>query len=945
LYSQLEKNLDARVYTASNLEELNNATNKPQEITLEYLSSPDYQKTPLFIKVKEKLGTISRYNRCFKVTADILASLGPWCSDHMWKIILTDLERKMSTATQDLDRDALIDEDLALKETHEFIDVVEFPRNPNYSDSKLFSPKVARLINVLKIFVDKLPDFCGIIFVEQRHTAVAMLTLIESLDILNKARCGVLIGHGSTDEGDIQMSFKDQNRVIEKFRTGELNLLIATNVAEEGLDIQPCNVVFRFDFFNTLIAYIQSRGRARRPDSKYILMVEKNNKSQLGMLEEFRALEKDLKSYIQALPEDRNVARKFAVRMDVDFDSDEDYDSDDEDYLENSVIVPETGATITKQNAVPLIHRYCSSLPSDSFCVLKPVFEIVATGDGYVCTLRLPSNAAFQVMESPVVRSKDHARALVALKACAQLLTMKALDKHLMPHNLRKEILGEMAPQYDENGFIIGSRRRHGLYEKRTPGFWDRKVEEEEEAVCVEDNPDLLRAQAPTTVTAVETLHINEKQESVGTEAGVEDTFELLGKIDNHGPIRAMDYLVDDDGKLLKTAQPIENGIAYKSSTVVNEPCSPVDGNLNSSSNGPPLPKLVDASEGTVSSSPSESTINQPEGTETKQTEEKITEELGDGPFSCWFTVLEVQLENNTFEGIPYRRLCLITKKPFPKLDDLKLFHKSVPFMVKIRNVETEIIFGREKILLLSAYMLKLMTALINKEFHCPVLDVPYYIVPLIKNSENTAFEDISAEEFQALIDWDEVNSITESKVEPFSLDGFKDPHDSIVIDSSDNMRRYFVTQVRYDMAPKSPVPDGLKIREAGYTTFEDYYREKLLREDIDTHQPLLQVQRLKKVMNLLYPGHIVPAQMKGPLSTWTLPSFCLRFFMSASVYQAMMMIPSIMTRIDSILLCRQAAKRYDLPITDQQMLEAYTTPSASMEMNYERLETLGGKL
>lgn len=919
--------MDSRVFTASNLEELHASTNKPKEITLEYLPSPLYQETTLFKKVREKLGLISRYKRCFVITTDILHALGPWCSDHMWKIILTDLERKMSSATQDLDREALVDEDLALKETHEFIDVVEFPRNPDYLDTKLFSPKVARLISVLKIFVDGMADFCGIIFVERRHTAVAIQTLIESLDILNKARCDVLIGHGTTDEGDIQMSFRDQNKVIEKFRTGEINLLIATNVAEEGLDIQPCNVVFRFDFFHTLIAYIQSRGRARKPDSRYIVMVEKGNVSQQGILQEFRALESDLKTYIKTLPEERNVATKFAVRLGVDFDSDEDYDSDDEDYLENSVTVPETGATITKQNAVPLIHRYCSSLPSDSFCVLKPIFEITATGEGFVCKLCLPSNAVFQEMESPVVRSKDHARALVALQACAQLLVLNALDKHLMPHNLRKEILGEMAPQYDENGFIIGSRRRHGLYEKRTPGFWDRDIEIDEEEVGVEDNPDLLRAQAHTTV---ETIHIDENQEPVGTEAGVGDALELLDKVSGHAPIRKMDSLVDDDGKLLKLPKPIHDVIENELDTNKLENSTMANG--------------VDG----IGSPINESTMNQPENAGTTVAKEDIEEdeeeELGEGPFSCWFTILEVQFENNTFEGIPYRRLCLITKKPFPKLDDLKLFHQSVPFMVKTRNIETEILFDRERILLLSAYMMKLMLALINKEFHCPILDIPYYIVPLIKHCENTAFEDISAEALEALVDWDEVDSITVSKLEPFSLDGFRDPLDCIVIDSSDNSRRHFITKIRYDMSPSSTVPEGLKIREAGYATFEDYYRQKLLKEDIDMNQPLLQVKRLKKVMNFLYPGHTVLAQVKGQPSTWTLPSFCTRFFMSASVYQAAMMIPSIMTRIDSVLLCRQASKRYDLPITDQQMLEAYTTPSASMEMNYERLETLGGK-
>lgn len=50
---------------------------------------------------------------------------------------------------------------------------------------------------------------------------------------------------------------------------------MATSVAEEGLDIRQCNVVIRFDLAKTVLAYIQSRGRARKPGSDYILMVER----------------------------------------------------------------------------------------------------------------------------------------------------------------------------------------------------------------------------------------------------------------------------------------------------------------------------------------------------------------------------------------------------------------------------------------------------------------------------------------------------------------------------------------------------------------------------------------------------------------------------------------------------------------------------------------------
>ncbi|CAO0799484.1 unnamed protein product [Mucor circinelloides] len=874
--AQLEKNLNARVYTATNIENLNINIPKPREYSIRYDPTPQYEETEMSLKIREKLGSIGRYKRCFIITRDILTSLGPWCSDRMWKSMLSELERKMTNMTQDLERDALIDEDLALKETHEYVDPIEFPRNPNVFDRSLFSPKIAELIRLLQFTSERIPDFCCIIFVERRHTAKAIQTLIESLDRLSHIRCDSLTGHGSTEEGDVQMTFRDQNKIISKFRSGELNLLIATNVAEEGLDIQPCNVVFRFDFFHTLISYIQSRGRARKEGSKFIILTEANNASQEDMLQEFSRLEADIKIYCQTLPEERNVATKYSVSMDVDYDSDEDYISDEEDFMADAFIVPETGATITKQNAVPLIHKYCSSLPSDSFCVLKPIFENIATGEGFICKLTLPSNAPFQEIESPICGSKDLARASVALNACVRLRELDALDKHLLPRNIRREILGDMAPQYDENGYIIGSRRRHGLYEKRTPKFWERPslIEEEEEEIDVEDNPDLLKAQVHATA-------ISDKNPEVATQNQV---------VQN------------------------ENTIEPSQEAVVPE--------VNGTANGDEATQVQNA-----------------EG-EDAATEE----ELGEGPFSCYFTVFEVQLPDNKFENIPYRRLCLISKKPFPTLADLKLFHKSVPFYVRLRNISTEIMFDREKILLLSEYMKKLLTALINKVFYCPVVEIPYYIVPLVKDCENIVFEELLPTAFEALIDWTEIDRIIESKSTPFSLEDC-DPTDSIILDQSDNMRRYFVTNIRTDMSPLSPVPEGVKIRETGFATFADYYNEKKFAQDLDTNQPLLEVKRLKKVMNFLYPGHIVPAQMKGPMSTWTAPSFCQRFFMSASVYQATMMIPSIMTRIDSILLCRQSAERYDLPIDDANMLEAYTTPSASMEMNYERLETLGDSL
>ncbi|KAJ1479928.1 hypothetical protein T484DRAFT_1812441 [Baffinella frigidus] len=42
------------------------------------------------------------------------------------------------------------------------------------------------------------------------------------------------------------------------------NLMVATSVAEEGLDFPACSLVVRYSSVETLVSLIQSRGRARR---------------------------------------------------------------------------------------------------------------------------------------------------------------------------------------------------------------------------------------------------------------------------------------------------------------------------------------------------------------------------------------------------------------------------------------------------------------------------------------------------------------------------------------------------------------------------------------------------------------------------------------------------------------------------------------------------------
>ncbi|KAI9010410.1 hypothetical protein CLU79DRAFT_773664 [Phycomyces nitens] len=875
--TQLEYNLNSRIYTAANLEELQTAVKLPDEYEASFSPSPGFPPTELSKRAREKLNHIKRFERVFQVTTEVADHLGPWCGDRLWQHILENMVEKMLLDTKGQPRENLCDDDQALYEIYQ-LSLTEAPSNPDILNKRIFTPKTMKLLQLLKI-LRGLPEFCGIIFVERRHTAIALNLLINSIDLFETFNCDLLIGHGTSEEGDTKMGYQDQNKMIKKFRSGELNLLIATNVAEEGLDIQPCNVVIRFDFFTTLIAYIQSRGRARKPDSKYIILTDESNMGQRGMLSRFRDLENEMKMFCRMLPEDRNVANKFLQGMPLMDDNGDSDESEDED-CEKVFIVPTTGAMITMESSVPLLHRYCGTLPSDQFSLLKPVFEITSTSDGFQCIVHLPTNAAVIGATSEPTQTKLTAKKLAALETCILLFEAKAFNDHLLPNNPKRELLGEMAPLLDKNGMVVGSRRRRGVYEKRTPRFWKRVVEEVE----IEDEE--LNPSDPKDDAVFDT---NPETALVNLQPRIKPEKKKKGGL-SHMPL-AIDEVEDVDGLL----------------------------NPENQSNETIDPRLI----------------------------LPMLEEDDDGPFTLWFSVIDINVRQ-IFNG-HVRRMCLLTWKPFPVLPEIELYSQGRTFTAIVHPLEESVDYDVDTILALSHYNLKLSAAITNKEFVCQVREFPYFLVPLTVNNGQEITPDLSTlQACQDRIDWEEIKRTVEQKDSKIDLTNPSELalEDTIITDAADGNRRYFVKKVLHEMRPQSAVPvnEG-KVREVGYATFEEYYEKEHDMHVTFPDQPLISVQKVSKVMNYLQPAAGVLAQQKGRTANYVVPEFCQKVPISASVYQSMMLIPSLMTRLDSFLLANEARERYKIPISDIQMLEAYTAPSASMKMDYERLETLGDSL
>uniref|UniRef100_A0A8I6Y5Y1 Uncharacterized protein n=2 Tax=Hordeum vulgare subsp. vulgare TaxID=112509 RepID=A0A8I6Y5Y1_HORVV len=251
-------------------------------------------------------------------------------------------------------------------------------------------------------------DIRCIVFVERVVTSIVLESL---LSIINQMP-GWIIKHIAGNRPMLHnQSRNKQTEIVDAFKGGKVHIIVTTQVLEEGLNVPGCHLVIRFDPPTTGRSFIQSRGRARMPNSEYVLLVRRGDAEALSKTVKFLASGQMM----------REASLKLASTMCQP--------------LENTLLqgeyyrVESTGATVTMNSSVQLIYFFCSKLPSDEY--FTPLPRFIIDKELRTCTLYLPNSSPVQT-----VNAEGEVSALkkaVCLKACRELHAVGALTDYLLP--------------------------------------------------------------------------------------------------------------------------------------------------------------------------------------------------------------------------------------------------------------------------------------------------------------------------------------------------------------------------------------------------------------------------------------------------------------------------------------------------------------------------------
>lgn len=171
-------------------------------------------------------------------------------------------------------------------------------------EKEIEHPKLQKLADIIKKELDKNQKIKILVFTQFRETASI---ISKKLNEIEYAKSKIFVGQAKKNGTGLNQD--EQRKIIEDFSSGELNILCATSIGEEGLDIPEINVVIFYEPIPSAIRAIQRAGRtARLIKGKLIILITKKTRDEAYFYVS-QAREKKMHESISSIKEDMKNKR------------------------------------------------------------------------------------------------------------------------------------------------------------------------------------------------------------------------------------------------------------------------------------------------------------------------------------------------------------------------------------------------------------------------------------------------------------------------------------------------------------------------------------------------------------------------------------------------------------------------------------------------------------
>ena len=166
-------------------------------------------------------------------------------------------------------------------------------------------PKLSKVMSIVSQQVNDKPNSRVLVFTHYRDTCDLMANKLATIPGVKVAK---LVGQADR-VGEKGLSQKGQVGVLDKFRNGEYNVVVATSVGEEGLDVAQTDLVVFYEPVASEIRSIQRRGRTgRKRAGRVVILITKDTRDQAyyyASIKKESAMRKRLQALSEELKEER----------------------------------------------------------------------------------------------------------------------------------------------------------------------------------------------------------------------------------------------------------------------------------------------------------------------------------------------------------------------------------------------------------------------------------------------------------------------------------------------------------------------------------------------------------------------------------------------------------------------------------------------------------------